>query len=350
MIPMNTIKGLYNNVAGLQVGTKLPGEITRDAKGNYQFDMEGIAFLQQMGIEWVMVADVPEHTAQCYKEVKDALAEHGLKIYRLQHYDLHNMSEVTLNLEGRDRKIERYLQYIDDLGQAGIKYATYAHMGNGIWRSDKRYDVRGGAKAGGFDFEVPNRSIAFGDYEWPLSHGREYTEDEIWGNYEHFIKQVVPVAESAGVYIGIHPDDPPAYKIAGVPRCIFSGIEGYKRAFEIANSKNIGACLCVGCWLEGGTDLMGCSVEEFIDWLAKNDKLFKLHVRNVTAPICAKGGTHETFPDAGYGNMANVVRKLKEVGFDGCIMNDHLVDMVGGFYASEAYFTAYLKGLVDGIK
>jgi mannonate dehydratase len=39
-------------------------------------------------------------------------------------------------------------------------------------------------------------------------HGREYTEDELWEHYTYFIKKLAPVAEAAGVYIGIHPDDP----------------------------------------------------------------------------------------------------------------------------------------------
>ena len=55
-----------------------------------------------------------------------------------------------------------------------------------------------------------------------------------------------PVAEEAGVRIGIHPDDPPAPVLAGVPRCIFGNFEGYKRAMEIANSPNVGLCLCCG--------------------------------------------------------------------------------------------------------
>ena len=38
------------------------------------------------------------------------------------------------------------------------------------------------------------------------------------------------------------------------------------------------------------------------------------------------------------------------VCFDGCIMNDHLIDMVGGHYACEAYFTAYLKGVCDAVQ
>ena len=48
------------------------------------------------------------------------------------------------------------------------------------------------------------------------------------------------MAEEAGVRIGIHPDDPPQPMLAGVPRCIFSNFEGYKRAIEIANSTPYG--------------------------------------------------------------------------------------------------------------
>ena len=65
-------------------------------------------------------------------------------------------------------------------------------------------------------------------YGMPLSHGREYSEEELWDNYTYFIKQAAPVAEEAGVMIGIHPDDPPAVHLAGIPRCIFSSFEGYK--------------------------------------------------------------------------------------------------------------------------
>ena len=63
--------------------------------------------------------------------------------------------------------------------------------------------------------------------------------------------------------IGIHPDDPPVDELGGIPRCIFSNFDGYKRALEIADSPNVGMCLCVGCWLEGGSK-MGKDVFETI--------------------------------------------------------------------------------------
>ena len=350
LYPMKVIPGYFNSKPGIQVGTKLEGKVTVE-NGKLVFDENGIDFLKQIGVEWVMVGhkQVPEHSAEGYAWLKDELEKRGLKIYRIANDELHNMPSVTLNLPDRDEYIGRYLQYIRDLGKAGIHYATYAHMGNGIWRGGIRREIRGHATAGGLDLDAPNKSVSFGDFSWPLSHGREYSEEELWENYEYFIKKVVPVAEESSVYIGIHPDDPPVYTMAGVPRCIFGNFEGYKRALEIADSPNIGCCLCVGCWLEGG-GRMGATAEEFIRWLAERNLLFKVHMRNVTAPLDAPGGFNETFPDAGYYNLVRVMKTLKEVGFDGCIMNDHLIDMVGGHYACEAYFTAYLKGVADAVE
>jgi mannonate dehydratase len=349
---MKTIPGYVNSKPGIQVGTKMEGPVFKDEDGKIHLDRNGVNFLKQIGVEWVMLGphQVASFDAQGFKEVVDALGEVGLKVYRLASNVLHNMPDVTLNLANRDRMIDRYLQYITDLGAAGIHYATYAHMGNGIWRDFDRRPVRGGATAGGLDLERPNEADNFGGpFNWPLSHGREYGEDELWENYDYFIKKVVPVAESAGVFIGVHPDDPPVYNMAGVPRCVFGTFDGYKKAIDLADSPNIGTCLCVGCWLEGG-EATGSTPEEFIRHFAGQNKLFKLHVRNVTAPLSAKGGFSETFPDAGYYNLINVIKALDEVGFDGAIMNDHLIDMVGGHYACEAYFTAYLKGAVDAVQ
>ncbi|MCL2058524.1 MAG: mannonate dehydratase [Oscillospiraceae bacterium] len=349
------IPGYTNTVDGIQVATKFEGRITRDAKGNLQLDMDGVNFLKQIGVEWVMVSggQIPDHNLDTIIEAKALLEQHGLKIYCLHSQGYHNMPSVTLALEDRDEWIEKYLAHITRIGAAGIHYSTYAHMANGIWRNFERMPIRGGATGGGLDFDRPMRART-GNREYTnedgLTHGREYTEDELWRNFEYFMKQVVPVAESAGVFIGMHPDDPPYYKIGGIPRCILGSFEGYKRAIEIANSPNIGVCLCVGCWVEVGTERMGASAEEFIRWLGERKKIFKLHVRNVTQMIHEPGGFTETYPDAGYYNLVDVIKALDDIDYDGAIINDHLIDMVGGHYACEAAFTSFLKGAVAGVQ
>jgi mannonate dehydratase len=304
---------------------------------------EQLLFLKQIGAEYVSVGSTPElRTAEGFMRIKKRYSDAGITVWNIGNSDVHNMPEVTLNLPGRDRKIDQYKQYIRDLGKAGIRYTTYAHMGNGIWSSG-RAEVRG-ASAREFDLSSPKKKGVWNGKSWqePLSHGREFTAEEIWDNYTHFIKQVAPVAEEAGVRIGIHPDDPPVPVLAGVPRCIFSSFEGYKRALEIANSPNVGICLCCGTWLEGGRRLTGKDPEEMIRHFGAG-KIWKIHFRNVSAPL-----PHfvETFMDNGYYDMYRIMKSLRDVDFDGIVILDHSPSMVGGNYAQTAYGFGYMRALL----
>jgi mannonate dehydratase len=333
--PLRAVPGLYASRPGIQIGSQFAASVTD----------EDLEFAQQLGIEWAMVGvdDPARHSATAYEALMERFAAYGLQIYRLADHRCHNMTDVTLGLPGRDQQIARYLQYIRDLGAAGIRYATYAHMANGIWSSE-REAIRGGATSRALRLDRdPVGTWAGERWQGELTHGRAYTEEELWENYAYFIRQVAPVAEEAGVRIGIHPDDPPVYGLGGIPRCLFGSFEGYRRAIEMADSPNIGVCLCVGCWLEGGT-AMGQDVLETIRYFGSRDKLFKVHLRNVTAPM--PEGFVETFLDDGYMDMLHVIRALDDVGFDGAIISDHLPQMVGGRRAAEAYSIGYMRALV----
>src|ERR1035438_9959022 len=97
-----------------------------------------LLFLKQIGAEYVSVGAPPgTRTAEGFLAIKKRYADAGITVWNIGNTSLHNMPEVTLNLPGRDQKIEEYKQYIRNLGQAGIYYATYAHMGNGIWSSGR---------------------------------------------------------------------------------------------------------------------------------------------------------------------------------------------------------------------
>ena len=295
--------------------------------GGGQPTEDNMRYLKQLGVTWVSLGASPETaTAEGFIKMREQWEAGGFKVYNIgsgvgPSGSLHNMPEVTLNLPGRDQKIEEYLNYIRYLGKAGIPYSTYAHMGNGIWRSGRATLPRG-YSGSDCDLSSPNLQGSWGGktYKEPLSHGRVFTKEEIWDNYTYFIKKVVPVAEEAGVRIGIHPDDPPQPVLAGVPRCIFGSFEGYKRALEIANSPNIGMCLCCGCWLEGGK-LMGRDPVETIKYFGGIKKLFKVHFRNVSAPL-----PHftETMIDDGYFDMSKVMQALVDVKFDGIAIPDHI--------------------------
>jgi len=305
---------------------------------------EAMAFAKQMGIDHVVLWTDGEHASyEYYASRRKLFAEAGLNVYGFGSSSVHNQPAITLGLEGRDEKIEEYKQHLRNLGKAGIPYTTYAHMANGIW-STERETARGGASARAFNLETAREGHWAGTiYKAPLTHGRKYSEDEIWDNYEYFIKQVVPVAEEAGVKIGIHPDDPPVPELGGIPRCIFGNFEGYKRAMEMADSPNVGLCLCVGCWLEGG-DWMGKDVFETIKYFGEKQKLFKIHFRNVTQPLPY---FVETFLDDGYMDMYRVMRALREVDFDGVAIADHIPSMTEDRRVGTAFSIGYMKALLE---
>src|SRR5271170_3305606 len=305
---------------------------------------DDLLYLRQIGAEYVSVGSTPDlRTAEGFLQIKKRYADAGITVWNIGNTSVHNMPEVTLNLPGRDQKIEEYKQYLRNLGQAGIYYTTYAHMGNGIWSSG-RATIRGAA-AREFDMASPDKVGVWDGKKFyePLSHGRKFSQEEIWENYTYFIKQVAPVAEEAGVRIGIHPDDPPVPVLAGVPRCVFANFDGYRRAMEIANSPNVGICLCCGTWLEGGRQLTGKDPEEMIRYFGAQ-KIWKIHFRNVSAPL-----PHfvETFMDNGYYDMYKIMKALRDVNYDGIIILDHSPGLVGGGNAKTACGFAYMRALMN---
>jgi mannonate dehydratase len=303
-----------------------------------------LQYLQQLGVEYVSASSSPEtRSTEGFRQIKKRYADAGITVWNIGNTTVHNMPEVTLNLPGRDGKIAAYKQYLRDLGAAGIYYTTYAHMGNGIWNSGRA--IIRGSSARVFDLASPDKVGVWDgvSYKEPLSHGREFSKEEIWDNYTYFIRQVAPVAEEAGVRIGIHPDDPPAPVLAGVPRCIFSNFDGYKRAMEIANSPNVGICLCCGTWLEGGRQITGKDPEEMIRYFGAA-KIWKIHFRNVSGPLPR---FVETYMDNGYYDMYKIMKALRDVSFDGIVILDHSPEMVGGGNAQTAYGFAYMKALLN---
>ncbi len=333
--PLNQGSRIKRKSTGLKLAAQLGAEPAD----------EDLVLVRQLGVEyvtlWVSGAGATyENMARLRRKVEQA----GLKVWNIGNTDVHNMEAVTLNLPGRNQKVEEYITYLRNVGKVGgIHYTTYAHMGNGIWSSAAE-ETRGGAKARAFD-AAKSKAGHWSNkrFDEPLTHGRRYTEKEIWDNYTYFIKAVAPVAEAEGIRIGIHPDDPPMPELGGVPRCIFSSFEGYRRALEIANSPNVGLCLCVGCWLEGGP-LMGKDVLETIRYFGQRDKIFKVHFRNVAAPL-----PHfvETFLDNGYMDMYQVMKALQEVHFDGAVIPDHVPALVAGPKAGLAYSIGYMRALLE---
>ena len=76
---------------------------------------------KQIGADYVSVQSSPDlRTAEGFLQIKKRYADAGITVWNIGNVSVHNMQEVTLNLPGRDRKIEEYKQYIRNLGHRPV--------------------------------------------------------------------------------------------------------------------------------------------------------------------------------------------------------------------------------------
>jgi mannonate dehydratase len=117
---------------------------------------------------------------------------------------------------------------------------------------------------------------------------------------------------------------------------------------EIADSPNVGLCLCVGTWLEGG-DRTGKNVLETIRYFGERNKLFKIHVRNVESTLSQTNPSfREAWIDDGYMDMYQVMRELRIVNNDCLIIDDHHPPgTIGGWMVGKAFQFGYLRALLE---
>jgi mannonate dehydratase len=69
---------------------------------------------------------------------------------------------------------------------------------------------------------------------------------ELKNNLYSFLKDITPVAEAAGIFLAIHPDDPP-YPILGLPRVV-STEEDAQALLQAYDSPHNGLCFCTGSY------------------------------------------------------------------------------------------------------
>ena len=166
-------------------------------------------------------------------------------------------------------------------------------------------------------------------------------EAEVWRRMDGFMERVLPAAESAGVRLAFHPNDPPLPLYRGVEQP-FIDPEGLGRLLDRYDSPNVGLVFCLGTMQETGKD-MPAALRRF----GERGKLFTIHFRNVRGVIPR---FEEVFQDEGDYNAADQMRTLHEVGFDGFVMPDHYPGLLGDNEARErarAWCVGYLRALIQ---
>src|SRR5579863_6720610 len=90
---------VHPNEPGFKLTGQAPAKPTDD----------DLLFFNQIGAKYVSVASTPDlRTAEGFIQIKKRYADAGIMVWNIGNSNVHNMPEVTLNLPGRDKKIEEY--------------------------------------------------------------------------------------------------------------------------------------------------------------------------------------------------------------------------------------------------
>jgi mannonate dehydratase len=305
-----------------------------------QLSEERLRFAKQIGASGVLL-NTPVLPGEKRWEFMDLLRlrthveDYGLRLEAIENTLVSFYDKAMLGLPGRDEQIENYQATIRNMGRAGIPILGYHWMPNRVWRTSTTTPGRGGAQVTSFDMDLVRDA--------PLTHGRVFTEEEMWKNYEYFMKAVLPVAEEAGVKMALHPDDPPVASLGGVAR-LFRGFEGFKRGMEAAPSPNSGLDFCMGCWSE-----MGPGVIEAIRYFGERGKIFYVHFRDVQGTVPK---FQECFLGEGNVDVVEAMLTFKRVGFRGFMIDDHVPRMVDDTpwgHRGRAMATGYMMALLEAV-
>ncbi len=250
--------GIYTSLHQIPYGEVWPLESIRERK----------KLVEDAGLRWVAVESVPVHE------------------------DIKTRSGDYL------RYIENYQQTLKHLGAEGVDLVIYNFMPVLDWvRTDLAYKLEDGSECLYFDpvqfaaFEIYmlrrkgaeedyteaqlsaakvffdslsetekkafekslidvfpgcKMGLSIEDVRTMLDAYRDIDRKQLKENLRLFLNAVIPVAETAGVRMAVHPDDPP-YSIMGLPR-IVSCEEDVKDLLAMVDSPANGLCFCTGSY------------------------------------------------------------------------------------------------------
>ena len=241
----------------------------------------------------------------------------------------------------RDREIDRLCDIVRMASEAGLRGLNYNITILGHMRTESRTG-RGGARLSSFEYEKLDQSL--GEFE-----GGAADEDTMWERIDHWLQQIMPVAEEYKIQMACHPSDP------GIGYCnTYRGVarplgmpDGFKKLIELYDSPYNGLNFCQGCMSEA---LENPSEEIFdvIRYFGERKKIFNVHFRNIKGHL---NSFVEVFPDEGDIDMLKALRVYKEVGYEYMIMPDHVPGISGAESAQVGFaFTyGYIHALLQAV-
>ncbi len=285
----------------------------------------------------------------------------GLQLEVIESIPVHEA--IKLGAPERDHYIDNYCQSIRNMGRLGIRVLCYNLMPIFDWmRTDLAMPLPDGSTTLAYKHEaLAQYDLAVGMPMLPvwanrfgpdLFHEiyRQYQaldENALFQNCAYFLKAIVPAAAEAGVYLALHPDDPP-WSIFGLPR-IVRDLPTIQRLLAAVDDPHNGLTFCTGSLGSTAANDLPEMVKAFAG------RINFVHMRNVK--LTGEKEFHEVPHPSDFGSvdMYAVMVSLVDSGYDGPFRSDH-GRMIWGETGRPAYGlydralgTLYLEGLYEGV-
>ena len=306
---------------------------------------ESMKYAQQLGV--VDIVPSTEHLPSIngtwalhdLVNLRRNVENYGMKVSALENVPIEFYDHIMLNGPRRDEQVDNMITTIRNIARAGIRIFGYHWMPSMVWRTPTKL-IRGGAVATAFNYEEANKM--------PLTHGRVYTDEEMWENLEYWIKIITPIAEEEGIRLGIHPCDPPVDQLGGIPQ-LFRSYDNYRRYLDIYPSDNCAIEFCQGTVSEM-FDSEGDALYEFIAEMVQKKKVLYVHFRNVSAPN--PEDFHEEFINTGHVDMYRAMKTYYDNGYDSFFIDDHVphthLDTDWG-HRGRAFANGYIQAMIEAV-
>lgn len=244
----------------------------------------------------------------------------------------------------RDREIEMIQQMITVAAKSDVKLLLYNTTIHPVLRTGRTIDpTRGNVSYSTWNYEEALRRND------PETIAGNVSRDEIYERITYLLDRILPVAEEYNVKLGNHIADPPVpagYR--GITRWNSPDVfEGIKKFAQLYDSPSHGFNLCLGSTAEGLKDPK-TEIIPIIKWVGERNQIFNVHLRNI------KGGWNdfrEVYPDNGDMDFVAVVRALRDVGYAGMLMPDHIPrhEDPASALQGHAFAFGYNKALIQAV-
>jgi mannonate dehydratase len=285
-------------------------------------------------------------TIEELQRTRDLCEEHGVRMEMValpfltsSHIDRETRGAIMLGQSPeRDRDIADIHKMIEACAKVGVPAFKYNLSLLGVLRTHPT------AGRGGSTYSTWRLAEARANP--PLTRAGRVTAEQAWERIEYFLERVIPVCNEHKVRAACHPHDPgvPPRGFQGVSR-VLGTVDGLRKFVSIRESPWHGLNFCLGTVAEMLADPnreLSPVVREF----GQRQKIFNIHFRNIRG---RRDEFREVYPDEGDVNLVDIARILRDVGYDGMLMPDHVPSHPDDPHGHQAFAFAfgYIKGILQ---